>query len=64
MLAQVHLQITGHLAYELEHVERVWSQGLDTQLSPAQTSRRHHLHGLGDLLRILDRADPSTYVSL
>ena len=35
---------------------------LDALLRAAQPRRRDHLHGLGDLLRRLDRADPAADV--
>jgi len=49
----------GDAVQDLHHLPRVGSSGEDGLLGPAQLGRRDHLHGLGDLLRVLDRADPA-----
>jgi hypothetical protein len=44
------------------HLHRIGARVHDPLLRAAQFRRRHHLHRLGDLLRVLDRADSSPQV--
>ena len=60
----VHLDVAGHAGDELVHAYRVGPGGLDALRRPTKSGRRHHLHGLGDLLRVLDGADPPLDISL
>jgi len=46
------------LAHELGELAGVGARGEHPALGPLQLGRRDHLHGLGDLLGVLDRADP------
>ena len=52
-LVGVRRQVHHHL----DHVDRVRTQRLDAALRATQLGRRDHLHGLGDLARVLDRRD-------
>jgi hypothetical protein len=54
----------GGLARHPPDRSRIRPQGLDALLGAAQTSRRHHLHGAGDLLDVLDRTDAVLDVAL
>ena len=46
-----------HVREHLPQQRPVWSRGDHAVLRAAQFRRRDHLHGLGDLLRVFDRAD-------
>ena len=48
----------GHAVQDLHHLPRVGPGREHRLLGAAQLGRRDHLHGLGDLLRVLDAADP------
>jgi len=52
----------GHAAEHALHLRRERTRGHDTVLRAAQLRRGHHLHGLRDLLRVLDRSDPAPQV--
>ena len=54
----VRVGARGHAVQDLQHLPGVGPRGEHGVLGPAQLGRRDHLHGLGDLLRVLDRADP------
>src|ERR1700674_83187 len=47
---------------DLDHLVGVGARRLDGRLRAAQTGRRHDLHRLGDLLRVLDRVDAANDV--
>jgi hypothetical protein len=44
------------------HLRRIGTRVDDALLRAAQLGRRDHLHRLGDLLRVLDRADPASEI--
>src|SRR6266508_80699 len=48
---------------DLDHLVRVGSRRLHGRLRLAQAGRRHDLHRLGDLLRVLDRVDAADDVA-
>ena len=47
----------------IRHAVRIGPRRHHAVLSPLQLCRRHHLHGVGDLLRIFNAGNPSTDVS-
>jgi len=47
----------GYVGQHAAQHTAVWTRPDDAILRAAQLGRRDHLHGLGDLLRVLDRAD-------
>jgi len=53
-VVEVVLRVGGQVAHHLDHGGGVGAQGLDALLVAAQFGGRDHLHGLGDLARILD----------
>ena len=44
------------------HLHRIRPRVDDALLRAAQLRRGDHFHGLGDLLRVLDRADPASEI--
>ena len=53
----VALRGRGEIGQHFVEQLRVGTRGQHFLLRPAQLCRRDHLHGPGDLLRVLDRAD-------
>src|SRR5213596_3634848 len=51
-------ELLRNVAQQLGHLVRVRTSLHRGFLRAAQLRRRDHLHGLGDLLRVADRADP------
>ena len=52
----------GESAEYLDHFVCEWPGGYDTILRALELRSRDHLHGLGDLLGILNRLDAPSYV--
>jgi len=56
---RIDVDARGDRGKHLAQTGGVRARGEHPLLRAAQLGRRHHLHGLGDLLRVLDAADPA-----